>query len=34
VDFDQIKRHYYGTHAAINPTGIVPKGPDTSGWLI
>ena len=34
VDFDQIKAHYYGTHAAINPTGIVPKGPDTSGWLI
>jgi putative glutathione S-transferase len=32
VDFDQIKRHYYGTHPAINPTGIVPKGPDVSGW--
>ena len=32
VDFDQIKRHYYGTHPAINPTGIVPKGPDLSGW--
>lgn len=27
VDFDHIKRHYYGSHAAINPTGIVPKGP-------
>ena len=34
VDFDHIKRHYYGTHAAINPTGIVPKGPDTSGWSL
>lgn len=33
VDFDHIKRHYYGTHPMINPTGIVPKGPDTSGWL-
>lgn len=33
VDFDQIKQHYYGTHAAINPTGIIPKGPVTSGWL-
>jgi putative glutathione S-transferase len=33
VDFDHIKRHYYGTHATINPTGIVPVGPDTSGWL-
>jgi len=32
VDFDQIKRHYYATHPAINPTGIVPKGPDLSGW--
>ncbi|MEH0972743.1 glutathione S-transferase C-terminal domain-containing protein [Micromonospora sp. CPCC 205546] len=32
VDFDHIKRHYYGTHAAINPSGIVPLGPDTSGW--
>jgi putative glutathione S-transferase len=32
VDFDQIKRHYYGTHRAINPSGIVPAGPDPSGW--
>jgi putative glutathione S-transferase len=32
VNFDHIKRHYYGTHHAINPTGIVPKGPDESGW--
>jgi putative glutathione S-transferase len=28
VDFDQIKRHYYATHHQINPSGIVPKGPD------
>ncbi len=27
VDFDHIKRHYYGSHPTINPTGIVPKGP-------
>jgi len=27
VDFDQIKRHYYGTHRSINPHGIVPAGP-------
>ena len=27
VDFDHIKRHYYMTHAHINPTRIVPKGP-------
>ncbi|MDG4808393.1 glutathione S-transferase C-terminal domain-containing protein [Micromonospora sp. WMMD1120] len=32
VDFDHIKRHYYGTHREINPTGIVPSGPDESGW--
>jgi putative glutathione S-transferase len=27
VSFDHIKRHYYGSHKTINPTGIVPKGP-------
>ncbi len=27
VDLDQIKRHYYGTHPMINPSGIVPEGP-------
>ena len=27
VRFDQIKTHYYGSHRTINPTGIVPKGP-------
>jgi putative glutathione S-transferase len=27
VDFDHIKRHYYGSHRRINPTGIVPLGP-------
>ena len=27
VDWDHIKRHYYGTHKGINPTGIVPAGP-------
>jgi glutathionyl-hydroquinone reductase len=27
VDIDQIKRHYYGSHRNINPTGIVPIGP-------
>ncbi len=28
VDLDYIKRHYYGSHTTINPTGIVPIGPD------
>jgi len=33
VDFEQIKKHYYVVHRDINPTGIVPRGPDLSGWL-
>lgn len=28
VDMLHIKAHYYGSHATINPTGIVPKGPE------
>jgi putative glutathione S-transferase len=28
VDMAQIKRHYYASHRHINPTGIVPKGPE------
>jgi glutathionyl-hydroquinone reductase len=27
VNMDHIKRHYYGSHETINPSGIVPKGP-------
>ncbi|OIO75113.1 MAG: glutathione-dependent reductase [Zetaproteobacteria bacterium CG1_02_53_45] len=27
VDFDHIKQHYFYSHASINPTRIVPKGP-------
>lgn len=33
VDFEQIKEHYYVVHADVNPTGIVPQGPDLSNWL-
>ncbi|MDX6260932.1 MAG: glutathionyl-hydroquinone reductase [Kribbellaceae bacterium] len=33
VDFAQIKEHYYVVHTGINPTRIIPKGPDLSGWL-
>jgi putative glutathione S-transferase len=33
IDFDHIKRHYYEVHTDINPTGIVPVGPDTGVWL-
>lgn len=31
IDFGQIKEHYYRVHRDINPTGIVPQGPDWSG---
>jgi putative glutathione S-transferase len=33
IDFDHIKRHYYEVHRTVNPTGIVPVGPDLRGWL-
>jgi putative glutathione S-transferase len=33
VDFTQIKQHYYIVHADINPTRIVPKGPNLANWL-
>ena len=32
VNFDHIKRHYYITHDAINPTRIVPIGPALDFW--
>ena len=28
VDIEQCKQHYYVSHRTINPTGIVPLGPD------
>jgi len=27
VNFQHIKKHYYGSHKIINPSGIIPKGP-------
>ncbi|WP_166416795.1 glutathione S-transferase family protein [Cochlodiniinecator piscidefendens] len=27
VNFFHIKQHYYGSHTALNPSGIVPSGP-------
>ncbi|MEV4235954.1 glutathione S-transferase C-terminal domain-containing protein [Nocardia sp. NPDC049737] len=33
VDFGQIKKHYYVVHSDINPTQIVPKGPDPTNLL-
>jgi len=28
VDFDHIKTHYYASHGTINPTAVVPLGPE------
>ncbi len=28
VNMDHIKRHYFGSHRKLNPSGIVPIGPD------
>lgn len=33
IDFEHIKQHYYVVHEDLNPTQIVPAGPDLSGWL-
>ena len=33
IDFVQTKQHYYLVHKNLNPSGIVPDGPDPSGWL-
>ena len=33
IDFEHIKRHYYEVHTEINPTQIVPVGPDLANWL-
>jgi len=28
VDIDYIKTHYYASHSQINPTGVIPQGPE------
>ncbi|HZE40883.1 MAG TPA: glutathione S-transferase C-terminal domain-containing protein [Stackebrandtia sp.] len=33
VDFVHIKQHYYIVHRDVNPTGIVPAGPELRNWL-
>ena len=33
IDFVQTKQHYYRVHTNLNPSKIVPDGPDLSGWL-
>ena len=32
TDFEQIKQHYYVVQDEVNPTGIVPQGPDPTVW--
>src|SRR6202044_1047480 len=33
INFEQTKQHYYRVHTNLNPSRIVPAGPDLSGWL-
>jgi putative glutathione S-transferase len=33
IDMDHIQFHYYYSHRHINPTGIVPRGPDVLAAL-
>lgn len=33
IDFPQIKEHYYVVHKNVNPSGIVPLGPDVANWV-
>jgi putative glutathione S-transferase len=32
IDFTHIKAHYYAVHRDVNPTGVIPGGPDLSNW--
>ena len=32
TDFEQIKQHYYVVQDDINPTGVVPRGPEPGVW--
>ena len=34
VNMDHIKYHYFASHRSINPTGIVPKGPEIDFMLL
>ncbi len=33
TDFTHVKRHYYMSHPSLNPSGIVPTGPDLTPLL-
>jgi putative glutathione S-transferase len=32
IDFFQTKAHYYGVHRQLNPSGVIPLGPDLANW--
>ena len=32
IDFVQIKQHYYLCHTDLNPSGIIPAGPELAAW--
>lgn len=32
VNMDHIKQHYYASHTTINPSGIIPLGPEQDFW--
>jgi glutathionyl-hydroquinone reductase len=33
TDFQQAKEHCYKVHTSLNPSKIIPAGPDLSGWI-
>lgn len=33
LDLDHVRPHYYGSHKHINPSGLIPKGPDVLAAL-
>ena len=32
VNMEHIRRHYYGSHESINPSRVVPVGPEVDFW--
>ena len=33
LDLEHVRHHYYGSHKHINPSGLIPKGPDVLAVL-
>lgn len=33
LDLEHVRHHYYGSHKHINPSGLIPKGPDVLAAL-